>query len=188
MGKTVSLEITNTPKSGQLIVKTDAGTGKALAGVKFEVKKANGEQVGIYTTDSSGRIYLTDIEAGKYVVVETSALDGYVLDSTAHEVNGLPAGTPLAGTIFEVYDYKTGNLVDRFVSGSDGRAVSASLPLGRYLVKEVRAPSYYKLSTQVLDIEIKFATQIIKQEFLNYSANIGVYIKKTATPRPCPVT
>ena len=96
-----------------------------------------------------------------------------------NEVNGLPAGTPLAGAIFEAYDYKTGNLVDRFVSGSDGRAVSKPLPLGRYIVKEVQAPQWYRLSTQQLDIEIEFATQIIKTEFLNYAANTGVHIRKT---------
>jgi uncharacterized repeat protein (TIGR01451 family) len=96
-----------------------------------------------------------------------------------NEVNGLPSGTPLEGAVFEIYNYKNGNLVDRFVSGSDGRAVSSPLPLGRYTVKEVQPPKYYKLSDRVLDIEVEFATQIIKEEFLNYSANTGVYIKKT---------
>lgn len=45
--------------------------------------------------------------------------------------------------------------------------------------KEVQPPQYYKLSDRVLDIDIEFATQIIKEEYLNYSANTGVYIKKT---------
>ena len=61
-------------------------------------------------------------------------------------MNGLPAGTALANAIFEAYDYKTGNLVDRFVSGVDGRAASKPLPLGRYIIKEVQAPKYFKLS------------------------------------------
>jgi uncharacterized repeat protein (TIGR01451 family) len=101
-----------------------------------------------------------------------------------NQVNGFPAGTPLEGAVFEAYDYKSGNLVDRFVSGVDGRAVSKPLPLGRYIVKEVQAPHYYKLSDKVLDVEIEFATQIVKLEFLNYSANTGVYIKKTG-PAEC---
>ncbi|MDR0859182.1 MAG: hypothetical protein LBN97_09140, partial [Oscillospiraceae bacterium] len=95
-----------------------------------------------------------------------------------NEVNGLSAGSPLSGAIFEVYDYKTGNLADRFVSGADGRAISKPLPLGRYLVKEVQSPQWYKLSTEVSDIEIEFAGQIIKRDFLNYSANTGVTIEK----------
>jgi uncharacterized repeat protein (TIGR01451 family) len=103
-----------------------------------------------------------------------------------NEVNGLPAGTPLEGAVFEVYNQKTGNLVDRFVSGSDGRAVSSPLPIGRYLVKEVQAPRYYKLSDRVLDITVEFATQIIREEFLNYSANTGVTIRKTGNLEAMP--
>jgi uncharacterized repeat protein (TIGR01451 family) len=96
-----------------------------------------------------------------------------------NEINSLPAGSPLAGAVFEIYQYKSGNLVDRFVSGADGRAVSKPLPLGRYIVKEVQAPEWYKLSDKTLDIELEFATQIVKMEFLNYSANTGVTIRKT---------
>jgi uncharacterized surface anchored protein len=96
-----------------------------------------------------------------------------------NEINGLNAGSPLEGAVFEVYNYKSGNLVDRFASGSNGWAVSNALPLGRYIVKEVQAPQWYRISDRELDIEIEFATQIIKQEYLNYSANTGVTIRKT---------
>jgi uncharacterized surface anchored protein len=97
----------------------------------------------------------------------------------ANEINGFEAGTPLSGAIFEVYDYKSGNLLDRFVSGTDGRAVSKPLPLGRYTVKEVQSPQWYILSTETLDIEIEFPTQIVRRDFLNFSANTGVKIRKT---------
>jgi uncharacterized surface anchored protein len=96
-----------------------------------------------------------------------------------NEINGLPAGTPLAEAVFEVYNHRTGNLADRFVSGNDGRAVSKPLPLGRYIVKEVQAPQWYRLSDQALDIDLEFATQIVRHDFLNYSANTGVTIRKT---------
>ena len=76
-GKTTLLEVYNTPVSGLTILKADAQTKKPLAGVTFEVKKPNGEQVGIFTTDASGRIDITDIAEGKYLVVETQALSGY---------------------------------------------------------------------------------------------------------------
>jgi uncharacterized surface anchored protein len=59
-----------------------------------------------------------------------------------NEVNGLPAGTPLEGAVFEVYAHKSGNLMDRFISGADGRAVSKPLPLGRYTIREVQAPKW----------------------------------------------
>ena len=108
------------------------------------------------------------------------------LSGDDNEVNGLEKGTPLAGAIFEVYEYKSGNLVDRFVSGTDGRAVSKPLPLGRYIIKEVQAPKWYRISTEVIDVDIEFATQIIKLNFLNYSANTGVKIRKTGNYEAMP--
>jgi uncharacterized repeat protein (TIGR01451 family) len=108
------------------------------------------------------------------------------LSGADNEVNGLPKGTPLSGAIFEVYEHKSGNLIDRFISGSDGRAVSKPLPVGRYSVKEVQAPQYYQLSAETLDIEVEFATQIIKREFLNYPANTGVKIRKVGNYEAMP--
>ncbi len=117
-------------------------------------------------------------QAGQIQVTKLSADD--------NEVNGLPAGTPLAGAIFEVYNYKSGNLADRFITGADGRGVSKALPLGRYIVKEVKSPSYYQLNTQEMDVTIEFATQIIKLELTNKSANTGVSIKKTGNVEAMP--
>jgi len=108
------------------------------------------------------------------------------LSGDDNQINGLPAGTPLAGAVFEVSDFRTGNVLDRFVSGSDGRAVSRPLPLGRYIVREVQAPQWYMLSSQVLDIVIEFPTQIIRHNFLNYSANTGVIIRKTGNQETMP--
>jgi hypothetical protein len=108
------------------------------------------------------------------------------LSGDDNEVNGLEKGSPLAGAVFEIYQYKNGNLVDRFVSGADGRAVSKPLPLGRYIVKEVQAPQWYRLSTESMDIEVEFATQIIKREFVNYSANTGVRIRKAGNYEAMP--
>jgi uncharacterized repeat protein (TIGR01451 family) len=103
-----------------------------------------------------------------------------------NEINGLAAGAPLSGAMFGIYDYKSGNLVDKIVSGADGRAVSNPLPLGRYLVKELQAPTHYALSDKTLDIVLEFATQIIKTEYTNYSANTGVTIRKTGNLEAMP--
>ena len=45
-GDTQTVVVTNTPKGGLLIRKTDSVTGKALPGVKFKIEAANGEQIG----------------------------------------------------------------------------------------------------------------------------------------------
>jgi len=44
-------------------------------------------------------------------------------------------------------------------------------------MQAVQSPQWYRLSDQTLDLEV--ATPIVKMEFLNYSANTGVHIRKT---------
>jgi hypothetical protein len=150
-----------------------------------ETRAANG-----YYTDDMPRT--VEFRSGRIteVVWENTPQMGQIqitkLSGDDSEVNGLEKGTPLAGAVFEIYQYKSGNLVDRFVSGTDGRAVSKPLPLGRYTVKEVQAPQWYRLSTESMDIEIEFATQIIKRDFLNYSANTGVKIRKVGNYEAMP--
>lgn len=150
-----------------------------------ETRPANG-----YYTDDMPRT--VEFKSGRVteVVWENTPQMGQIqitkLSGDDNEVNGLPKGTQLAGAVFEIYHYKSGNLIDRFVSGVDGRAVSKPLPIGRYIVKEVEAPQYYRASTESMDIEIEFATQIIKREFLNYSANTGVTIRKTGNQEAMP--
>ena len=212
-GRLTTIQVTNTPMAGLRLVKIDSVTKQPIFGVEFMLFDANNVVVGTYRTDNNGVIDFTGIiPEGRYTIRETRAANGYYLDDMPrtvefvkgrvteirwentpqmgqiqitkksgddNQVNGLPAGTPLSGAVFEVYNHRTGNLIDRFVSGADGRAVSKPLPLGRYTVKEVRAPQWYRISDQALDIEIEFATQIIKHDFLNYSANTGVSIRKT---------
>jgi uncharacterized surface anchored protein len=96
-----------------------------------------------------------------------------------NEQNGLPAGTPLAGAIFEIFSHRTGNLVDRIISDHRGMAVSRPLPLGRYFAVEVQAPPFYSINPTPIDFEIEFDRQIVRVMFPNFSANTGVTIDKT---------
>ena len=219
-GNLSTLQVTNAQKAGLRLLKIDSVTKRGIFGVEFMVFDASNKAVGTYITDNNGVIDFAGIlPKGRYTVRETRAADGYYRDDMPrtvefrsgrvtevvwentpqmgqiqimklsgedNEVNGLPKGSPLAGAVFEVYHHRSGNLIDRFVSGTDGRAVSKPLPLGRYAVKEVQAPEWYRLSTESLDIEIEFATQIIKRDFLNYPANTGVTIRKTANNEAMP--
>ena len=84
--------------SGKIVInKTDEYTKKGIAGVEFEIRDADGNVIEKLVTDKDGHAeskelpiatfkdgnYVADI---KYYVVETKAADGYILDSTAHEV------------------------------------------------------------------------------------------------------
>ena len=68
---------------GLQIIKSDKDSGKRISGVKFEIRKMNGEIIGTYTTDSDGVIYLPKAESGWYTVTEQEAASGYLLDTTS---------------------------------------------------------------------------------------------------------
>ncbi|MDR1060322.1 MAG: hypothetical protein LBL83_03715, partial [Clostridiales bacterium] len=160
----------------------------ALAPGRYTIRETRPAE-GYYRDDMPRTV---EFKPGKVteIVWENTAQAGQIqitkLSGDDNEINGLPKGSPLAGAVFEVYAHKSGNLLDRFTSGADGRAVSKPLPLGRYAVKEVQAPQWYRISGEPMDIEIEFATQIVRLEYLNYSANTGVKILKTGVREAIP--
>jgi len=92
-------------------------------------------------------------------------------------LTGLPAGSPLAGASFEVYNM-TGNLMDKMVSAENGVAASKPLPTGVYMIKEVSAPRYYAVNTKELYAEIRHNGDIVKFEFLDNSIDLNLTIDK----------
>ena len=163
----------------------------------------------------SGRYYLRELENEGYIP-DTQERTVYVKAGEVTEVEwentpitgqiqivkksadynpttGLPAGTLLEGAVFEIYD-KAGNLVDTIRSDSRGLAVSKQLPLSRYTIREVKAPSNYGVNEQVLTAYLEHEGQIVRFEMTNKSLSTGVSISKTgpkevvsgrsATPSP----
>ena len=100
-------------------------------------------------------------------------------------INGLPAGTLLQGATFEIYD-KAGNVVDTIVSNERGVAVSKLLPLGRYTIRETKAPAYYGASGETFEAEIEFSGQIVRLEVLNESVYTNVSIAKSGPKQVVP--
>nr|WP_325186285.1 SpaA isopeptide-forming pilin-related protein [uncultured Oscillibacter sp.] len=96
-----------------------------------------------------------------------------------NSMNGWPAGTPIPGTVFEIYHYRTGNLVDTIRTDKNGVAVSKPLPLGRYKVVESQAADFYALDKTPIDVEIEHAGQIVKAAMTNKSLYTNVSIEKT---------
>ena len=96
-----------------------------------------------------------------------------------NSMNGWPAGTPIPGTVFEIYHYRTGNLVDTIRTDKNGRAVSKPLPLGRYKIIESKAADFYGLDKTPIEVEIEHEGQIVKAAMTNKSLYTNVSIKKT---------
>ena len=157
----------------------------------------------VYIDDlpNSGRYYLRELENEGYIV-DTQLKTVYVTAGTTTEItwentaitgqiqitktsadynsmNGWPAGTPIPGTVFEIYNYRTGNLVDIIRTDKNGVAVSKPLPLGRYKIVESQAADFYGLDKTPIDVEIEYAGQIVKAAMTNKSLYTNVAIQKT---------
>ncbi|WP_251319201.1 SpaA isopeptide-forming pilin-related protein [Flintibacter muris] len=150
---------------------------------------------------TAGRYYLRELENEGYIV-DTQLKTVYVTPGTTTEItwentavtgqiqifktsadynsmNGWPAGTPIPGTEFEIYHYRTGNLVDTVRTDKNGVAVSKPLPLGRYKVVESKAADFYGLDKTPIEVEIEHAGQIVKTAMTNKALYTNVSIKKS---------
>ena len=116
-------------------------------------------------------------ECGQIQIIKKSAND--------NPINGLPAGTLLEGAVFEIYD-KAGNVVDTIKSDRNGRAISKTLPLSRYTVREIKAPANYSINPTVMTAYLEFNGQIVTFEVQNTSVSTGVSIKKTGPVQAVP--
>jgi len=211
-GEQAVLRVENVPLSGLRLLKIDSITRQPIYNVEFMVFDHNGKVVGVFYTDNQGLIdFPAILVGGRYTIRETRPAPGYSRDDIPRTVefvpgriteivwenipitgqlqilkvsadynlqNALPAGTPLAGAIFEIYSHRTGNLVDRIISDGRGMAVSKPLPLGRYYAIEVQAPAFYQINPQRIDFDIEHERQIVRVTFPNLSANTGVTIRK----------
>lgn len=170
----------NTPEGGLVITKSDEDTGARISGVKFEVRKLNGEIVGTYTTDRNGVIQLPVLEKGWYSVTELKAADGYKLDATpqtvevkdgktAHldltntKISGIAihktdsvTGKGIYGVKFMVYD-NAGKPVEQIVTDQNGYAYTdEALSSGRYYVRELETAEGYILDMQEKSIYVSY--------------------------------
>lgn len=91
-GENREVTFENTPLSGLIIKKVDAVTGKVLQGAKFRVRYLSGTSgtggtvIGEYTTSVNGTIVLNRLKAGTYIVEETKAPDGYIINDAPETV------------------------------------------------------------------------------------------------------
>ena len=156
----------------------------------------------VYIGDlASGRYYLRELENEGYIV-DTEKKTVYVRSGETTEItwentpvtgqiqitktsedynstNGWPAGTPIPNTEFEIYNARTGKLVDTIRTDKNGVAVSKPLPLARYQVIESKAADFYGLDKTPIEVEIEYAGQIVKAAMTNKSLYTNVSIKKT---------
>lgn len=81
----------------------------------------------------------------------------------------LPAGTLLQGTVFEIMDADTYQVMGRAISDASGIAASGGLPIGRYIVKQIGAAPYYAVSDKETEVRLKVNNDVVRIEYENPS-------------------
>lgn len=162
-----TLIVYNVPAGGLQIIKSDEDTGERLGGVKFEIRKINGEILGTYTTDRDGVISIPNAESGWYTIVERKAKDGYALDTTPvnacvkdsetttveitnqrmasimiHKIDAA-TGADIYGVKFVLYDSGK-NPIGEYTTDQDGYIyIDDELVPGKYYLRELEAADGY---------------------------------------------
>ena len=149
-----------------------------------EIKAADG-----YIADGTLKTIYVRYGSTAEVRWENTAVKGQIQiikkSADDNSINGLPAGTLLEGAVFEIYD-KAGNTVDTVRTDKNGRAVSKLLPLSRYTIREIKAPSYYAVNATQMTAYLEYEGQIVTFEVEDDSVNTGVSIKKTGYAQVMP--
>ena len=184
----IKIKATVTEDKGSLTInKTDADTGKALAGVTYRLYDSAGNKVADVTTGTDGKAVFSDLPLGSYSYQEISAPSGYVVDDTKYQItitsttlnitetrtNALgkasveiskvdaDSNTPLQGAGFRLYD-ASGSQVAEGYTDANGKLMFTGLKLGSYICKEFQAPAGYELDDTVFPIVLNQNGQILK--------------------------
>lgn len=191
-GTTAYFTLYNDARPGLLLEKSNSANGKPVVGVRFHFARLeNGAKtdIGEYTTDANGLIFLAGLMPGQYIVTETYAPDGYVIDPTPHYVfmeggklNTLklyndplsklvirkvdPDRYPLSGAVFRLYDSRRLE-IGTYQTDALGLVEVPQLTPGVYYLQEIKAPTGYQLDTTVRKIDVVGGSEQVTVEVVN---------------------
>lgn len=140
------------------------------------VEKHNMPQKGIVNISKSGEIFFSAVESGGVYsfVFADKGLAGAVYEITAAEDIITPDGT---------LRYAKGTVVDTVTTDESGSAASKPLYLGKYTVRETKAPYGMVLNDEAKSVELTYAGETIKltetsAEFYNERQKAEVSLSK----------
>ncbi|PGO15695.1 hypothetical protein CN970_04745 [Bacillus cereus] len=188
------------PMGKMKLVKVDiSDKNKKLAGAKFKIEDLNGKIVGELVTNEEGEVISKDLPIGNYTLVEIEAPKGYELlkdkiavkiekdtvveikienkklpDPTGQfeieKVDDKDSELKLKGAVFQVLD-KEGKELSRLITDEKGKVISNQLAIGKYTIKEIKAPNGYMLLRDPIEIEITEAVKTQKITVKNAKNN-----------------
>lgn len=163
------------------VIKTDGETVTKLAGAEFTIyNKADDSMVTTITTGKDGTAITGDLPFGQYYMKETRAPEGYLKTDQVFDINITEnakvyefniennsvkgkvkvqkidadiTGYKIPGVEFTIYD-KTGAVVDKMITDSEGIATSKDLRYGRYTMRETKPAEGYHPNNTVYEIEV----------------------------------
>ncbi|MBE6032904.1 MAG: hypothetical protein E7224_06900, partial [Clostridiales bacterium] len=106
------------------LIKVDASDASTkLAGVIFELHKADGSLMGTYTTDANGQILADSLSTGGYYWLEIRPAEGYLLDGLKHSFT-VAAGQTATMTVTNTHsgipsDFSTEHYA--YIIGNNGK-------------------------------------------------------------------
>ncbi|MCI3144998.1 hypothetical protein C5137_01360 [Bacillus cereus] len=188
------------PMGKMKLVKVDiSDKNKKLARAKFHIEDSNKKVVGELVTNEEGEVISKNLPIGNYTVVEIEAPKGYELlkdkiavkiekdtvveikignkklpDPTGQfeieKVDDMDSELKLKGAVFQVLD-KEGKEVSRLITDEKGKVISNQLAIGKYTIKEIKAPNGYMLLRDSIEIEITEAVKTQKITVKNAKNN-----------------
>ena len=194
------LNKTKTITNGQAEVsirKIDSVTKQVVSGAVLKIVDSNNQTIKTITT-TNDYTKITGLSLGTYKVVEVTAPDGYVVNTTEKEFTlsstnpkitldyadqqnetvivkkDAKTGTILAGATLKVINKVTNEVVDTFVTTTTGHSIKG-LKSGTYKVIEEAAPSGYTKSDASVEFTISNnQTEVQTLTFYNSTNQISI--------------
>ena len=152
-----------------------AGVKTKIGGATMQLKKADGTVVESWTTEKGKTKVFKGLEAGKYILHEKKAPDGYVtakdiefevfavsevqkvemvdeITKTEFTKTDAKTGKLLKGATMQILD-EHGNIVKEWIS-EEVPTKFEKLPVGKYILHEAKAPLRYDLAPDI-SFEVK---------------------------------
>ena len=149
--------------------------------VKLKVEEIAAAQG--YVLDNTVRTLRVHRGETTELVVENTPVLGQIQvvkkSSQDNPITNQLKGSLLSGAVFEIENAETGRVIDTITTDSRGIAASNPLPLGRYFVRESKAPRFYQLNTQKAEVKLKVEGDVVRIEMYDDPAIIKTSIKKT---------
>lgn len=192
------LEIKNSLQTGELeFTKTDLTTGKVIPNVKVNIYTENDKLIYSGYTDKEGKIIIKDLFVGKFYIIETETVEGYVLSNEkvyfeikengeivkANMTNNKISskiifhktdenGNSLAGVKIGIYDLDE-NEIGIYTTNEKG-IIEVELEYNKYMYKELETLNGYILDEEKHYFNVTQDGEVIELNLINKLKEIEI--------------